>query len=66
MAAASPVSDFSEPRVRLLPLDPLLLLATVGLAAASLYTVATAIPPSAAKWVHLVPATNSTAIATAR
>jgi rod shape determining protein RodA len=42
MAAASPVSDFSEPRVRLLPLDPLLLLATVGLAAASLYTVATA------------------------
>ena len=42
MAAASPVSDFSEPRVRLLPLDPLLLLATLGLTAASLYTVATA------------------------
>ena len=42
MAAASPVSDFSERRVRMLPLDPLLLLATLGLAAASLYTVATA------------------------
>ena len=42
MAATSPVTDFSERRVRLLPLDPLLLLATVGLTSASLYTVATA------------------------
>jgi len=42
MAAASPVSDFRERRIRVLPIDPLLLLATLGLAAASLYTVATA------------------------
>ena len=42
MAAASPVSDFRDRGVRMLPIDPLLLLATVGLAAASLYTVATA------------------------
>jgi rod shape determining protein RodA len=42
MAAASPVSDFRERRVRVLPIDPLLLLATLGLAAASLYVVATA------------------------
>jgi len=42
MAAASPVSDFRELRVRVLPIDPLLLLATLGLAAASLYVVATA------------------------
>jgi rod shape determining protein RodA len=40
--ATSPVSDFRERRVRILPLDPLLLLATAGLTAASLYTVATA------------------------
>jgi rod shape determining protein RodA len=42
MAAASPVSDFRERRVRVLPIDPLMLLATLGLAAASLYVVATA------------------------
>jgi rod shape determining protein RodA len=42
MAAASPVSDFRERRIRVLPIDPLLLLATLGLAAASLYVVATA------------------------
>ena len=40
--AASPVSDFRERRIRVLPIDPLLLLATLGLAAASLYVVATA------------------------
>jgi rod shape determining protein RodA len=42
MAATSPVSDFRERRVRILPIDPLLLLATLGLAAASLYVVGTA------------------------
>ena len=42
MAASSPVTDFRDRGVRVLPLDPLLLLATLGLAAASLYTVGTA------------------------
>jgi rod shape determining protein RodA len=42
VSATSPVSDFSERRVRMLPIDPLMLLATLGLAAASLYVVATA------------------------
>ncbi len=42
MAAASPVSDFRERRVRVLPIDPLMLLATVGLTAASIYVVGTA------------------------
>ena len=40
--SSSPVTDFRERGVRVLPLDPLLLLATLGLAAASLYTVGTA------------------------
>ncbi|HEU0023273.1 MAG TPA: rod shape-determining protein RodA [Thermoleophilaceae bacterium] len=42
MAAASPVTEFRERRARWLPLDPLLLLAAVGLTAASVYTVGTA------------------------
>ena len=42
MAAASPVTDFRERGVRILPLDPLLLLAALGLTAASLYMVGTA------------------------
>ena len=42
MSAASPVTDFRERGVRILPLDPLLLLATLGLSAASLYVVGTA------------------------
>jgi rod shape determining protein RodA len=42
VAATSPVTEFREPRVRFLPIDPLLLLATLGLAAASVYVVGTA------------------------
>jgi rod shape determining protein RodA len=40
--STSPVSDFRERGVRGLPLDPLLLLAALGLTAASLYVVGTA------------------------
>jgi len=40
--ATSPVTDFRERGVRVLPLDPLLLLAALGLTAASLYVVGTA------------------------
>ena len=40
--ATSPVTDFRERGVRVLPLDPLLLLAAFGLTAASLYVVGTA------------------------
>jgi rod shape determining protein RodA len=36
---ATPVRDFREPRAHLLRIDPLLLLATLGLVAASVYTV---------------------------
>ena len=39
---------------------------TAGAATSTIATAATAIAPSAAKWVHLVPATNSTARAIAR
>jgi rod shape determining protein RodA len=42
MAASTPVTDFRDRGVRLLPLDPLLLLAALGLTAASLYIVGTA------------------------
>jgi rod shape determining protein RodA len=42
MAAATPVQDFRETGPRLLRLDPLLLLATLGLVAASVYSVRTA------------------------
>ncbi len=42
MSAASPVTDFREHRVRMLPLDPLMLLAALGLTAASLYVVGSA------------------------
>jgi rod shape determining protein RodA len=42
MAAASPVKDFRESRARLVRFDALLLLATLGLIAASVYTVGTA------------------------
>ena len=42
MAAASPVKDFRESGVRLVRFDPLLLLATLGLIGASIYTVGTA------------------------
>jgi rod shape determining protein RodA len=42
MAAASPVKDFREAGARSLRIDPLLLLATLGLIAASLYVVAAA------------------------
>ncbi len=42
MTAPTPVTDFRERGVRILPLDPLLLLATLGLTAASLYIVGTA------------------------
>jgi rod shape determining protein RodA len=42
MAAATPVQDFREAGPRLLRLDPLLLLATLGLVAASVYSVRTA------------------------
>ncbi len=40
--ASSPVSEFRDRGIRILPLDPLLLLAVLGLTAASLYTVGTA------------------------
>jgi rod shape determining protein RodA len=39
---STPVTDFRERGVRILPLDPLLLLAALGLTAASLYVVGTA------------------------
>jgi rod shape determining protein RodA len=39
---ASPVTDFRERSPRMLPLDPLLLLAALGLAAVSVYVVGTA------------------------
>jgi len=42
MPAPTPVTDFRERGVRILPLDPLLLFATLGLSAASLYIVGTA------------------------
>jgi rod shape determining protein RodA len=42
MAAAAPVQEFHETRPRILRVDPLLLLATLGLIAASIYTVHTA------------------------
>ena len=42
-AAVTPVKDFrDDARVRILRIDPLMLLATIGLIAASVYTVATA------------------------
>ena len=42
MSAAAPVQEFHETRPRILRVDPLLLLATLGLIAASIYTVHTA------------------------
>ncbi len=42
LMASSPVSEFRDRGIRILPLDPLLLLAVLGLTAASLYTVGTA------------------------
>jgi rod shape determining protein RodA len=42
MSAAAPVQEFHETRPRILRVDPLLLLATFGLIAASIYTVHTA------------------------
>jgi rod shape determining protein RodA len=42
MAAAAPVREFRETRPRFLRFDPLLLLATLGLVVASVYTVHTA------------------------
>jgi rod shape determining protein RodA len=42
MQANSPVQGFSEPRQRLLRIDPLLLLASVGLVACGIYLVGTA------------------------
>jgi rod shape determining protein RodA len=42
MAAAAPVQEFHETRPRVLRVDPLLLLATLGLVAASIYTIHTA------------------------
>jgi rod shape determining protein RodA len=42
MAAASPVKDFRETGAQILRIDPLMLLATLGLIAASIYTVGTA------------------------
>lgn len=41
-ALGTQVKGFGQSRARILPLDPLMLLATLGLMAASLYTVATA------------------------
>ena len=41
-STATAVQDFREPRARLLRIDPLMLLATVGLIAASIYVVGTA------------------------
>ncbi len=40
--SSSPVSEFRDRGIRLLPIDPLLLLAVLGLTAASLYVVGTA------------------------
>jgi rod shape determining protein RodA len=42
MAAAAPVQEFRETRPHILRVDPLLLLATLGLVVASVYTVRTA------------------------
>src|SRR3954463_1239970 len=42
MATTAPVQEFQEMRPRFLRFDPLLLLATLGIAAASIYTVHTA------------------------
>jgi rod shape determining protein RodA len=42
MAASAPVQEFHETRPRILRVDPLLLLATLGLVLASVYTVHTA------------------------
>jgi rod shape determining protein RodA len=42
MSAAAPVQEFHETRPRILRVDPLLLLATLGLIVASVYTVHTA------------------------
>jgi rod shape determining protein RodA len=42
MASAAPVQEFRETRPRILRVDPLLLLATLGLIVASVYTVHTA------------------------
>jgi rod shape determining protein RodA len=41
-SASSPVKDFRDARIRALRIDPLMLLATIGLIAASIYTVGTA------------------------
>ena len=41
-ASSSPVRDFRDAGVRVLRIDPLMLLATLGIVAASIYTVATA------------------------
>ena len=41
-STATAVQDFREPRSRVLRIDPLMLLATVGLIAASIYVVGTA------------------------
>jgi rod shape determining protein RodA len=41
-SSSSPVRDFRDAGVRILRIDPLMLVATLGLVAASLYTVATA------------------------
>jgi rod shape determining protein RodA len=41
-AAVTPVKDFREASVRVLRVDPLMLLATIGLILASLYTIGTA------------------------
>ena len=41
-STATAVQDFREPRARVLRIDPLMLLATVGLIAASIYVVGTA------------------------
>ena len=41
-AALTPVKDFREASVRILRIDPLMLLATIGLIAASIYTMGTA------------------------
>ena len=41
-SASSPVRDFRDAGIRVLRIDPLMLLATLGLIAASIYTVGTA------------------------
>jgi rod shape determining protein RodA len=41
-SASSPVRDFRDAGIRVLRIDPLMLLATIGLIAASIYTVGTA------------------------